>query len=107
MVQRGDELEKHDLGGGILVQHIGSGEYMTALHWDMEDQSEVKMHSHPNEQFGYVIKGGYKFFLGAETYILKAGDSYFVPPNVEHGFITIGQAEAIDIFYPVRDNLPM
>ena len=101
-----DKVEKQDIGGGILMQHLGPGSRMNVLHWDMQDGSEVKLHSHPHEQFGYVIKGGFKFFLGEETFIIKEGDSYFVPPNVEHGFIAIGETEAIDVFNPIKEDIP-
>lgn len=101
-----DQVKKKDLGNGIVVQELGYGTGMSVLHWDMADQSVVKMHSHPHEQFGYVIKGGFEVVIGEQTSVLKSGDAYFIPPNVPHEFKTIGQTEAIDVFHPVRRDLP-
>ena len=72
---------REDLGGGVLFQHLGSGTHMTVFHWNMADGSEVKLHQHPSEQFGYVIKGGFRMTIGGETAELKAGDAYFIPPQ--------------------------
>ncbi|OGW36630.1 MAG: hypothetical protein A2Y97_13780 [Nitrospirae bacterium RBG_13_39_12] len=101
-----DKLDEKDIGGGIRLKAIGSGENMNVLHWDMADKSTVPMHQHPEEQFGYVIKGGFQMIIGDQTAILKAGDSYFIPPNVPHEFTAIGDTEAIDVFSPVRTDFP-
>ena len=100
------KIEKIDMGGGVIRQYLGAGQKMNAQHWDMADQSVVKLHTHPQEQFGYVIKGGFKMIIGDETAELKAGDAYFIPPDVPHEFTAIGQTEAIDIFSPVKTDFP-
>lgn len=100
------EIEKQDIGGGILMQNFGQGEGMSVLHWNMEDGSIVDWHEHPHEQFGYVIKGGFKIFMGKEEYELQAGDAYFVPPNTQHRFIALGETEAIDVFHPIKEDIP-
>lgn len=100
------KLEKIDMGKGVLRQYLGAGQHMNAQHWDMADKSMVELHTHPQEQFGYVIKGGFKMLIGDETAELKAGDAYFIPPDVPHEFTAIGQTEAIDIFSPVKTDFP-
>ncbi|MDD2717375.1 MAG: cupin domain-containing protein [Candidatus Wallbacteria bacterium] len=100
------DYEKIDIGDGILMQVLGPGEKMNVLHWNMQDGSEVKLHQHPEEQFGYVIKGGFKYVMGKETFTLLKGDSYFVPPNMPHSFVAIGATEAIDVFSPVKKEIP-
>jgi quercetin dioxygenase-like cupin family protein len=101
-----EKLEKKDLGGGVVLQILGSGECMNTLHWNMGDQSVVALHQHPQEQFGYVIKGGFRMTVGDETVELKAGDAYFIPPNVPHTFTAVGETEAIDVFSPIRHDIP-
>ncbi|MCX5762524.1 MAG: cupin domain-containing protein [Gemmatimonadetes bacterium] len=42
-------------------------------------------HTHPGEEFGYVLDGTVSFDLaGQPTQLLKAGDSFFIPPNTPH-----------------------
>jgi quercetin dioxygenase-like cupin family protein len=100
------KIKKIDMGGGVIRQYLGEGQKMNVQHWDMADQSVVKMHQHSQEQFGYVIKGGFKMIVGDETAELKAGDAYFIPPDVLHEFTAVGQTEAIDIFSPVKEDFP-
>ncbi|MBW2302063.1 MAG: cupin domain-containing protein [Deltaproteobacteria bacterium] len=101
-----DKLKKIDMGEGVIRQYLGAGQNMNAQHWDMADQSVVKLHTHSQEQFGYVIEGGFKMIIGEEVTVLKKGDAYFIPPNVPHEFTAIGQTEAIDIFSPVKTDFP-
>ena len=101
-----EKLEKIDMGEGVIRQYLGEGKLMNAQHWNMADRSEVKLHKHPQEQFGYVIKGGFKMTIGGQTAELKAGDAYFIPPDVLHEFIALGETEAIDIFSPVKTDFP-
>jgi len=101
-----EKIEKEDIGGGILMQNLGAGDRMSVLHWNMDDGSIVDWHEHPNEQFGYVIKGGFIIYMGDEEYVLKEGDAYFVPPNTQHKFIATGETEAIDVFNPIKTDIP-
>lgn len=65
----------------------------------------VPMHSHPHEQAGIVLEGEFDFTIGAETRRVKAGDSYIIPGNVQHGCAACaGRALVLDIFSPVREE---
>jgi quercetin dioxygenase-like cupin family protein len=99
-------LEEKDMGGGVILTELGSGGNMTVLHWNMAAGSTVPSHAHPQEQFGYVIKGGFKMVIGDAAAELKQGDCYFIPSNISHEFTAIGDTEAIDVFSPVRTDFP-
>ena len=101
-----EKIKKIDMGEGVVRQDFAQGENLNVLHWNMADGSIVKMHSHPQEQFGFVIKGGFKMTVGDEKTELKAGDAYIIPPNVLHEFIAVGETEAIDVFSPVKEDFP-
>ncbi len=64
----------------------------------------VPTHKHPNEQSGYVISGKYRPKFGQNDQILKPGDSYAIPENVEHSFEILEAGEVIDVFTPVRQD---
>ena len=105
MINYADKIEKQRLSNGVLLQILGNSVNMNVVHWNMPDGAEVARHHHPQEQFGYVIKGGFTMDVGEETFTLKEGDSYFIPSNVPHRFVAIGETEAIDVFSPIRDVL--
>jgi quercetin dioxygenase-like cupin family protein len=101
-----DRIAKVDMGKGVVRQDFAQGGNLNVLHWNMADGSEVTLHSHTQEQFGYVIKGGFKMLVGEETRELRAGDGYIIPPNVPHSFVAVGDTEAIDVFSPVKHDFP-
>ena len=101
-----ESIEKRDLGAGVILQILGHGERMNVLHWNMSDRSVVALHQHPEEQFGYVIKGGFEIKLNGEVHVVLAGDAYFIPPNALHSFLALGETEAIDVFSPMKHEIP-
>lgn len=101
-----DRIPKKTIGPGILLQELGTGQGMNVLHWNMDDKAVVALHEHPQEQFGYVIKGGFDMLIEGKPYSLRAGDAYFIPPNAPHTFTAVGETEAIDIFNPIKTDYP-
>lgn len=99
-------IEKVDMGKGVIRQDFAKGKNMNVLHWNMADKSVVGLHTHPQEQFGLCIKGGFLLTIGEETYTLKAGDAYLVPANIPHSFVAVGDTEAIDVFAPIKSEFP-
>ena len=106
MIIQHEKINKKDIGGGIFMQVLGFGEKMNVLHWNMEDGSIVELHDHPEEQFGYVIKGGFEMLIGGDNFTIGTGDAYFIPPNTPHRFVATGDTEAIDVFSPIRRGYP-
>ena len=66
---------------------------------------KVPLHSHPNEQSGYVISGEYLLKYEQVKAILNKGDSYSIPENGEHSWEVITGGEVIDVFTPPRLSL--
>lgn len=66
----------------------------------------VPLHSHPHEQIGMVYSGKAVLTVGDEEKIVKKGDFYCIPANVQHGDTCIGEKPFVmlDIFYPVRED---
>jgi quercetin dioxygenase-like cupin family protein len=73
------------------------------VHWNIPDGDTVPAHHHPQEQFGYIIRGTLELTVDGETFRVEEGDSYVIPPNAVHEFRALGQVEAIDVFAPPRD----
>ncbi len=97
------ETEKTEFRKGILLERLGHGDHISAVHWNFQDGSVADLHQHGQEQFGYIIKGAFDVTIGDETKRLQAGDWYFVPANAAHKFVAIGDTEAIDVFSPNRE----
>jgi quercetin dioxygenase-like cupin family protein len=98
-----DKVEEVEFGKGIKMRVLGTGTRMNAMHWSTIAGIESPEHQHPEEQFGYILKGEFEITAGEEKVVLGAGDSYFIPANIPHKFRIIGDSEAIDIFSPQRE----
>ncbi len=101
-----ETLESRPIVEGLVGTYLGSGEAMNAMHWVFKDKTALPAHSHPAVQFGYIVRGAFDTVIGDEKARLKAGDAYYIPPNVEHAFEAVGETEAIDVFSPARADIP-
>jgi quercetin dioxygenase-like cupin family protein len=66
------------------------------------------IHSHPHEQIGYLVSGELELLMEQAgemtTTLLRAGASYYVPPNVRHGVVTRAPCVLLDCFTPMREE---
>jgi quercetin dioxygenase-like cupin family protein len=93
-----------DLFPGIRAQLV-SGEKLMLARVHLEPNGIVPPHSHPHEQFGFIVEGEVEFTIGGETRHLKPGDYYTIPGGVQHS-VKVGPraAIALDIFSPPRED---
>ncbi len=97
--------EIKELAPGVLARTFWGVNLMLAL-VTLDPDAEVLSHKHPHEQAGIVLSGEVGFVIAGETRILRAGDVYLIPSNVEHSAKAgSNRAEVIDIFSPVREDL--
>jgi len=89
-------------GVSFDVLAVGQKSMVTRMNYRVGDK--VPLHSHPNEQSGYVISGKYRIKYQDINEILNSGDSYSVPENVEHSWEVLEDGEVIDTFIPPRQD---
>ena len=65
--------------------------------FEIEPIGEIPPHSH-GEQWGIVVEGEMDLTIGGETRRYRPGDSYHIPPGVEHGATFLTRFRAIDVF---------
>ena len=87
---------------GVLGRAV-QGANATLAVVELEPNSVVPEHQHPNEQLGLVLTGTMTFTIGGERRELMPGDMYVIPGNVPHDVVTGSEgAVVIDVFAPVR-----
>lgn len=89
-------------GVSFDVLAIGQKSMVTKMNYKQGDI--VPLHSHPNEQSGYVISGKYRIKYQDISEILNPGDSYSIHENIEHSLEVIEEGEVIDTFIPPRQD---
>lgn len=100
----GDEHPFENLGDGIRRKILGyNGQIMMVRVW-FEEGAVGQLHSHYHSQVSYVESGTFNVTVGSETKSLKAGDCFFIPPNVDHGAVCTEAGVLLDVFSPVRED---
>ncbi|WP_419723390.1 cupin domain-containing protein [Sulfoacidibacillus ferrooxidans] len=54
----------------------------------------------------YEQEGQLEVQVGDETRVLNAGDSFYVPKGVPHRAYALTKVITVDVFTPVRTDLP-
>lgn len=62
------------------------------------------VHKHYHTQLSYLISGSFEVQIGDEKKIQKAGDSYFILPDIEHGVVALEDSVLLDVFTPHRED---
>ncbi len=92
------------LADGITTRiFVGNNVMLSVVH--IEPDSTGIVHSHPEEQWGVLLKGECVRIQGNEQVEMKAGDFWHTPGGVPHGIRTgdIG-ATVLDVFSPPREE---
>ncbi len=75
--------------------------------YEMDPGAEFPLHSHPEEQAGFIIQGEVEVHFNGQSRTLKAGSWYYFAPNELHGGRVVGSQKAlvIDVFTPPKKEL--
>lgn len=66
------------------------------LLFDIDKEVVLDNHRHPHIQFGYCLKGKFKFTANGEDILVREGDSYQLPANLYHSAIAITDYYSMD-----------
>ena len=86
------------------VGKLVHGETMTIIHWEIQADCEVPLHSHPHEQIVNVMQGEFVLVLDGEPIHMHAGDVLVIPGDVPHSGRSITDCRIIDVWHPTRDD---
>ena len=95
---------KRQLGKGIKTSIFCGNQAMISI-VVIEPNCVGQIHSHPEEQWGFIIEGSGIRIQGNERIEIKEGDFWLTPRNIDHG-IEAGPegAKIMDIFSPPREQ---
>ena len=71
----------------------------------MKAGTHARAHSHPHEQFFWVLSGALDFRLGTERRVCRKGDLVLVPGGTEHETICLEDTEFVTMLAPPRHDL--
>ena len=95
---------KRILGEGITTRIFCGDQAMLSI-VTIGPNAKGKIHSHPQEQWGFLIEGSGIRIQGNEKIVINKGDFWQTPGGVDHGIIGGSDgAKVLDIFSPPRDE---
>ncbi|MCL9775415.1 cupin domain-containing protein [Vibrio methylphosphonaticus] len=97
-------VQLEDLGDGVSRKVLAHNDNMMSVEVHFEKGAVGAMHSHPHEQLTYVLSGAFEFTIGEEKHIVKAGDTMYKQPDIEHGCVCVEAGTLIDTFTPMRKD---
>ena len=100
-VQSRESIELHK---GVASKTFWGDKMLLSL-VEFEPGSEGATHSQSHEQAGVVIEGEIEFTIGEVKQLLKPGDCYVIPSDVEHSATATGiGCKMMTVFSPVRED---
>ena len=76
----------------------------TDIQWEYAGDGIVRQIMHPHTQSTYVASGCFEVTIDKEKKVLRAGDGYYVAPNLPHGCVCLEAGTLIDTFTPMRED---
>jgi quercetin dioxygenase-like cupin family protein len=93
-----------DLGGSISRQILGHDEALMMVRVRFDAGSVGALHHHVHRQVTLIESGRFEVEVAGEKQVLSAGDSFFAPPNAEHGVVALEAGVLVDVFTPARED---
>ena len=93
-----------EVAPGMRRKIMAQGPDIMSVYVEYEKGAIGAAHKHPHRQISCIVKGSFKVRIGDETRILKTGDHYYIPANIEHGVEALEESILIDMFTPRRED---
>jgi len=98
------DFKEREIAPGVRLR-LTWGERLMMSFVSLQPNSVVGNHRHPHEQMGTVLKGEVEMVIGGKARVVREGEAYLVPSNVEHSARSFDKpALALDIFSPPRED---
>ena len=104
MFVRIDDCPLEDVGAGVRRRVLAHGGGLMQVEVRFDEGAVGPLHSHPHEQLTYVLSGEFEFTIGGETRVVRAGDTLYKRPGIEHGCVCLRAGGLLDTFTPQRQD---
>lgn len=99
-----ENLEWETVAPGMSRKILGYDDKIMMVRVDFEKGGIGQVHNHHHSQTTYVTRGAFEVQIDGEKQILREGDSFYIPPFVDHGAVCLEAGELIDVFSPIRED---
>lgn len=97
-------VEQVEMLEGIFRRTLGTTDKAMIVEFHIDKDAVIPMHSHDNEQVGYVISGQIELTIDGVARVCEPGFSYAIPGGVEHMGRAVTDVVLVDCFAPPRED---
>jgi quercetin dioxygenase-like cupin family protein len=99
-----DDILWEQIDTGVKRKIISYDDALMTVKVEFETGGIGSIHKHYHSQITYIESGIFEVEIDGEKKVLKAGDSFYIPPNVLHGVVCKASGTLIDAFSPMRED---
>lgn len=99
-----ENKEWEKVSDGIQRQFVGYDTQIMMVKVKFKKGAIGYVHDHFHAQATYVESGSFEVTIDNEKKVLKAGDGFYIPPNISHGAVCLENGILIDVFSPMRED---
>ena len=99
-----EDFPAEEVEPGITRQLLGYDNHLMMARVTFKKGAIGYVHTHAHRQVSFVEKGSFEVEIDGEKKVLRAGDAYFIPPNVPHGATALEDGVLVDVFTPCRED---
>jgi quercetin dioxygenase-like cupin family protein len=96
--------EWETMAPGVTRKILGYDDALMMVVVKFETGAIGALHHHPHRQVSYVAAGKFDAEIDGVKRTIKAGDCFFVAPDLEHGVVALEPGMLIDVFAPARED---
>jgi quercetin dioxygenase-like cupin family protein len=89
---------------GLIRRTMGETADAMVVEFRAEAGVKIPTHSHPNQQIGYVVRGGIEITIQGVTTACQPGDSWSIPGSTEHSAHFVVETIIVECFSPPRED---
>jgi quercetin dioxygenase-like cupin family protein len=101
---RTDDITWEAAGDGVNRKILAYDSGLMMVHVRFTRGAIGYVHKHPHRQVSFVEQGSFEVQIAQVKTILRKGDSFIVPPGVEHGVVALEDGDLLDVFTPARED---
>ena len=99
-----DDTERLQIWDGLIGRAV-VGKEASLVAIEIEPDTAVPEHQHPNEQTGILLHGAMRFTIGGESRDLTPGATWVIPGDTPHSVHSGPEgAYLVELFAPPRDD---
>jgi quercetin dioxygenase-like cupin family protein len=93
-----------DLALGLSQRLLAEVATASMKLYRLEGSTTVPEPSHPEGQIGFILQGGGRHLVDGAVEEVRAGDSYYIPPEIRHAFASVPGEETLLVDMLLRDS---